>query len=795
MNKNGVSNRRSVICDDNGGNVNEKPIAWDIIENEEKYEARSLYKNTNDIIYAHDLEWNVISLNPATERILGYTDEDMIGKSILTLIHPDMVSLIKDRLETKLKNPGIKIDPLELIVRTKTGREKWLEVNATLVTSPEGVPLAVHGIARDISDRKQAERELLISEQKYRAIFENTNASMGIIEENNILSLVNGEFEKVTGYAKEEVEGKRTWMSFVDANDLDRMMNYHVSRMKGDDAPRNYEFRLICKNGERKHVYITVALIGDTRQRVISMTDLTEQKRAKVSLKESEARYRTFLDATSDDAFLKDEKFRYILANRTFLEKNDMKEESEILGKRDDEIFPPDFAEVARRSDELALAAGRLVVLEESPRDRILETRKFPVTLKSGKIGIGGIIRDITEVRQAEEETKRLGTALERASKLESLGTLAGGIAHDLNNVLGGVVSLPPLLLAQIPPDSPMRRSLELIQKSGERAAAIVEDMLTLTRRGVATTSVVNLNEIVTTHCESPEYCKLRFFHQNVQFKMSLDDQLLNVIGSPVHLSKTVMNLLSNAAEAMPQGGTVTLKTENRYIDKPVRGYDEIREGDYSVLTMTDTGVGIPQGDIERIFEPFYTKKVMGRSGTGLGMTVVWGTVKDHNGYIDVRSEEGKGTIFSLYFPSTREKRPDKTGEIPTERFKGRGEKILIVDDVPEQLELASSMLSGLGYSIITASSGETALEYLKNNRVDLVVLDMIMDPGIDGLETYQRILEIHPGQKAIIASGYSETKNVREAQRLGAGAYVKKPFTLEKIGSAIRGELDRKSK
>jgi PAS domain S-box-containing protein len=768
------------------------PVRRDIIETEVRYKA--LHETINDIIYTHDLEWNIISVNPAVERILGYTAEELIGKNALTFIHNDSALLIKSRLEAKLENPNKKSESLELVILTKDGREKWIEVNATILASQEGAPLAVQGIARDITDRKQTEQELLKSERKYRAIFENTNASMGIVEEDNVLSLVNSEFEKLSGYSKKEIEGRKKWMSFVDSRDLERMMGYHTLRMQGRDAPRNYEFRFVCKDSETKHVFITVAFIDGTSQLVISLTDLTEQKKAEVSLKESEARYRTFLDATTDLAFMKDDNFRYVLANRAFLIKNGFREESEILGKRDNEVLPSDCVKSAARSDELALSTGGLVVMEEQMRDYLFEARKFPVVLKNGKTGIGAIVRNITEVRQAEEEKKRLETALVRAGKLEVLGTLAGGVAHDLNNVLGGMVSLPSLLLDQLPSDSPMKRPLELIQRSGEKAAAIVEDMLTLARRGVSNAKTVNLNEVITTHFESPEHDKLQFFHQNVRFQMLLEDKLLNIIGSPVHLYKTVMNLLSNAAEAMPHGGTVTIRTENRHIDKSFRGYDDIKEGDYAVLTVRDMGVGIPPDGIDRIFEPFFTKKVMGRSGTGLGMTVVWGTVKDHNGYIDVQSEEGKGTIFTLYFPATRKKRPDEIKHVPAAEYRGKGETILIVDDVPEQLELASSMLSDLGYKPVTACSGEIAIEYLKKNCVDLMILDMIMEPGIDGLETYRKILKIRPRQKAVIGSGYSETKSVKAAQKLGAGAYIKKPYTLESIGIAIRNELNKAS-
>ena len=268
------------------------------------------------------------------------------------------------------------------------------------------------------------------------------------------------------------------------------------------------------------------------------------------------------------------------------------------------------------------------------------------------------------------------------------------------------------------------------------------------------------------------------------------------------------MNLVINAAEAMPEGGEILISTENRYIDQPIRGYDYIEEGDYVVLRVSDTGAGISTEDMERIFEPFYTKKAMGISGTGLGMAVVWGTVKDHRGYIDIQSTEGKarpprlspaerddggqGTTFTLYFPATRKDLTKDRSLVTIQDYMGKGESILVVDDVEEQREIASRMLQKVGYSVTPVSSGEEAVDYLKENSADLLVLDMIMDPGIDGLETYRRILKFHPGQKAIIVSGFSETERVKGAQRLGAGAYVKKPFLLEKLGLAVRDELDK---
>jgi CheY-like chemotaxis protein len=375
---------------------------------------------------------------------------------------------------------------------------------------------------------------------------------------------------------------------------------------------------------------------------------------------------------------------------------------------------------------------------------------------------------------------------------MEAVGTLAGGVAHDLNNILSGIVSYPELLLMDLPEDSPLRNPILTIQKSGKRAAAIVQDLLTLARRGVAVTEVANLQDIAMDYFKSPEHAKLKEFHSNVQFETRFETDLLNILVSPVHLSKAIMNLVSNAAEALPDGGKVTISMKNQYVDVPIRGYDDVKEGDYVVLSIADNGIGIPEKDLEKIFEPFYTKKVMGRSGTGLGMAVVWGTVKDHNGYIEVQSTEGEGTRFDLYFPITRKEMTKEESLFSIKDFAGKGDSILVVDDVKEQREIASSMLKKLDYSVTAVSSGEEAINYMKSNSADLLLLDMIMDPGIDGLDTYKKILDFHPKQKAIIASGYSETDRIKEAQRLGAGQYVKKPYTLERIGMAVKDELRR---
>jgi PAS domain S-box-containing protein len=518
-------------------------------------------------------------------------------------------------------------------------------------------------------------------------------------------------------------------------------------------------------------------------------------------IQESEKKYRELVENANSIIMRRD-----IEGNITFFNEFAQKffgyTEDEILGKSlEVTIFPNTestrtylerLLNLLRQTPEKPIVNENQTMLRNGKKVWIAWTYR-PIFDSDGNImEILCIGTDITELKRAEQETRDLEARLQRSQKMEAIGTLAGGVAHDLNNILSGIVSYPELLLMDIPQDSPLRKPILTIQKSGERAAAIVQDLLTLARRGVVTTKVVNLNSVISEYLKSPEFENLKIYHPNVHVKTDFEPTLLNIIGSPVHLSKTIMNLVSNAVEAITNTGKIVISTENRYIDKSLNGYDKIKEGDYVTLSVRDTGIGILSEDLERIFEPFYTKKVMGKSGTGLGMAVVWGTVKDHKGYIDVKSASGKGTEFTLYFPVIRQELTRDKPLLSIEDIMSKGESILVVDDVEDQRKIASEMLTKLGYSVVSVSSGEEAVDYMKHHSADLLVLDMIMEPGIDGLDTYKNILEIHPNQKAIIASGYSETDRVKEAQRLGAKSYVRKPYLLDKIGQVVRDELKK---
>ena len=416
--------------------------------------------------------------------------------------------------------------------------------------------------------------------------------------------------------------------------------------------------------------------------------------------------------------------------------------------------------------------------------ERLVLEKEFLEKKARYRIVVESANRDISRVKELEKK-------LLRAEKMELIGTMAGGVAHDLNNILSGLVSYPELLLMQIPSDSPLRESISFMHDSGLKAADIVQDLLTLTRRGISIESIINLNNVMHEYFHCPAHSRLKKNYPQIEFKTSCEADLLNICGSPSHLSKVIMNLVINAAEAIQKDGIVRVETFNQYIDLPFSGYDTILEGDYVVLRVTDDGSGISQDDLNRIFEPFYTKKQMGRSGSGLGLSVVWNCVKDHKGYIEVSSQKNKNTVFELYFPATRETTGKEPAHFLIDDFKGAGQTVLVIDDVDEQRKIARDSLKMLEYTPFTIESGEKALIFLGKHPVDLILLDMKMEPGIDGLETYKRILTINPTQKAIIASGFSENERVKETLKLGAGQYIKKPYTIKKLAHALQKELN----
>lgn len=395
--------------------------------------------------------------------------------------------------------------------------------------------------------------------------------------------------------------------------------------------------------------------------------------------------------------------------------------------------------------------------------------------------------RDVTKELLLEEQ-------LNKAQKMEAIGLMAGGIAHDLNNILTGLVTYPDLILHQLPEDSQVKPAMREIKESGTRASEIVADLLTIARGVAATREVVNLNVLVTDYLDSPEHMKVASTHQTISYTTSLAHEIHPIVCSPTHIRKCIMNLVINSAESIRGSGSIFISTRDQVISNPAAQDQYVEKGHYTVLSVVDNGKGIQEHDIDHIFEPFYTKKTMGRSGTGLGLTVVWNTIQDHGGYITV-SSGNNGTRFELYFPITHEKLPSDKAPSKTDPILGNGEHILVVDDERQSRDVTVKILTNLNYEADAVSSGEEALEFLTKTPVDLVLLDMLMDPGMNGKETYEEILKIRPGQKALIVSGFSRSDDVTRTLALGAGDFIKKPFNIIDLSMTINQELEKSPK
>jgi len=635
-------------------------------------------------------------------------------------------------------------------------------------------------------EKRVANNALQESKTRYHQIFE-TNQAIKLLIDSDDGQIIEANKAACSfyGYSKNEITRKK----IMDINILSKKQVFdEMNRAMAENRLYfNFSHRLASGEVREVEVYSGPLKVGDKTMLYSIIHDVTERKKIEKALKESEEKYRTLVENSKDAIYINTREGQFVDVNQSMLD---------LFGYTRKEMME------IKKNELYADPSKRPLVIKELEKNGFLRDYETKYKKKDGTevgclltatvwrspdggiLGYQGIIRDISEKLRLEDQ-------LHKAQKMESMGLMAGGIAHDLNNILSGIVSYPELLLMDIPVDSPMRKPMETIKESGMRAADVVEDLMTIAKGVASGKEILNLNTIVAEYLGSAEYEKLEKTHSFIDFKTELDPDLFNLSGSSTHINKTLMNLVTNASEAIEGSGTVTISTKNRYMDEPFKGYEDVRQGEYAVLSISDDGSGISPQDLDRIFEPFYTKKVMGRSGTGLGLAVVWNSMQDHNGYININTSE-KRTVFELYFPVTRDELTAEEEEVPLEDYLGHGEKILVVDDEERQREIASGMLTKLGYTAEVVASGEEAIEYVKENPVDLIVLDMAMPKGINGRETYEEIIKICPGQKAIIASGYAKTKEVDRAQELGTGKYIKKPYILEKVGLAVKEELEK---
>jgi two-component system cell cycle sensor histidine kinase/response regulator CckA len=395
-------------------------------------------------------------------------------------------------------------------------------------------------------------------------------------------------------------------------------------------------------------------------------------------------------------------------------------------------------------------------------------------------------IMDISQHKRNEQKLLEFQDKLAKSQRMESLGLMASRVAHDLNNILSGLISYPDLLLQKVGEDTKLREEIELIRKSGMQAGELVSDLLTVARGAKSRKEDHQLNLLVNSYRNSIEYRQLHQDFPDLQIDFELDPTIPAISSSAINITQTLSNLVVNGAEASADKvPRIRIRTTFQVLEESVVGFEIIPPGSYVILSVTDNGNGIAAHTKNHIFEPFYSEKELGKSGTGLGLSIIWNTIRDHNGYINLSTSK-KGTRFDLYFPlsSTQNFKPISSRVL--NELIGNGERILVIDDEEFQRDIARITLNQLGYSVQTVNSGEAALQFVRTESVDLLVLDMVFETGMNGVDTFAAIKEIKPQQKALVTSGFFGLTEQARISSLGVSQYLHKPYSISAMGRAI---------
>ena len=621
-------------------------------------------------------------------------------------------------------------------------------------------------------------REKSLNEQKFKDMFFKNNSIKLVIDPfNGDIVEANSAACVFYKYTYEKIKSLKIW----DINCLSKEDVFVQMSLTMENKKLNHEFQHRLANGEIRDVQVfsgPITINGKSLLHSI-IIDITQRKVAQRSNK----RLSRAIEQIDETIVITDKNGIIEYVNPAF-EKTTGYTAQEAIGQKlrilkSSEHSSKFYAEIWKTLRSGNQWTGEITNKKKDGSLFIVHVIISPVLDDKGKIiNYVAAKNDITE-------TKRLQEQEARASRLELAGTIAGQVAHDFNNLLSPIMVYPEFIHDVLPEDHQAHAYLNTIEESAKKISEINQDLLTMGRRGHYNLNVINLNTIIQQVIND-----IQSNIKNISIELNLEKELLNIKGGSAQIHRMLTNLLVNAKDSMKNNGTIHIKSENYYIEQTTVVFSKIPIGEYVKVTIRDNGCGMPPDVIQKIFDPFFsTKNANNKSGSGLGMSVVDSVIKDHNGFIDVESEVGKGTSFFLYFPITRE-------ESKTEfeySIKGGTEKILIIDDDPIQREVQTHILEKLGYKVSTATDGANAINFVKDNPQDLILLDMIMPPGIDGTETYKQILKLYPSQKAILVSGYSESVRVKEALKLGVGAFLKKPFTKKNLAAIIRKEFDKK--
>lgn len=740
---------------------------------------RLLAENARDVIYRYELSptRGFSYVSPAMTGMTGYKPEECYADPnlILRIVHPG------DRHLLEALVVGWRLgQPITTRWQHKDGHTIWVEQVNTPVRGEAGNLVAVEGIARDVTRRALADETLRQSEERYRGFLEAIDDAIHVEDAQGRYVMANSEHLRRLDLSIEDVLGKTIADLGGDPLVALRMMDLDQRVLStGEPVETEEEF----KRGPRSRVeHIRKVPLRSSDGTVIGIVtvsrDISARKRAEVSELRKDDELRRLAEGARDVIF----RFELTPAIRTSYMSPAI---AEITGYSPEEFYadpylvwrithPEDFRELELLMSESG--TSRLFTFRMRHKDgRTVWVQQQSAIVRDDAgqpIGVEGIARDVTGQRQIDEQFLK-----ER--QLETTGRIAGQVAHDFNNLMGPLALYPDLIRMELPEGHRAAKYCDAMLEAVRHMAEINSDMLALAKRGHVSREIVDLNALVGDAVQ-----QISEKPDGLTVDLDLDASLAPINGSGTRLLRVVANLISNARDAMEDNGSLGIKTENFVADGTFSEQNGVNAGPYVRLSISDTGPGIRPEILEKVFEPFFTTKTdTERRNSGLGLSLVQAIVEDHSGCIQLETEEGKGARFIIYLPAMETAPEPKQRPKAPEKARPR---ILVVDDDPLQRGVLKEALLRLDYDVETVASGEKAVEYVRENEVDLMITDMVLPGGIDGVETYRRVSQERPGIKALIMSGYSDSEQVRETHGLGAGRYIRKPIRLETLAQAV---------
>jgi PAS domain S-box-containing protein len=737
------------------------------------------------VLFAHDRSGAVVHANPAFCDLTGCSRGEIAGLSLDRVLSRPALSDYLKLVEKRFQDPSAS-GVLEIALRQKDGNEVWLEADFPALPENGTVPL-IFVVAHDISSRLTRDQQLRECQGKYQALFENSADSMAVMDRDAALIEVNPTFAEELGVPRSELIGRNlTSAEMVTADSADRI---RLNLKEIIDGRLRAVFEINVRHGNGRRVPYEVCAVPlhgkDGVAAVFTiLRNISRLRDTEAALRNCEETSRVLLNAAQNAAVLIDVQGRILSANPEAAQMMEVPIE-ELAGRSIADSLPPDAAELRRQKNLEVIRTGKSIHYEDEADGKRFSSSVHPICDDRGQvIKLAIYCRDVTAEKRSEEERKKLTAQLQQAQKMEAIGTLAGGIAHDFNNLLMAIQGNVSLVLFDMDAAHPHHRILANIERLIRSGADLTSKLLGYARRGKYESRPLALNDLVRETSET--FGRMR---KDITIYRDMAEDLKCIIADKGQLEQVLLNLFVNAADAMPAGGKLILKTRNlTHQEIPAKGYS-IKAGAYVLLSVADTGVGMEREVMARIFDPFFTTKKIGR-GTGLGLASAYGIVKSHNGYIEVESEKDKGSTFSVYLPATDLR--TSVDSVPSPKPAAGSGTILLVDDEQVVLEVTAQMIERLGYAVIRARSGREAIERFRENprAVSLVILDMIM-PEMGGGEVFDQLKRIDPRVKVLLASGYSMQGQAREIMNRGCIGFIQKPFSLQDLSVRLLGILN----